>query len=234
MNEERRRDARLTLTLPCRVNGQDATGAAWEEMGSVRDVSLGGASLMLRHEVPRGQVLFLSLPLPKRFRRYDVAEPSYRVYALVRDLTGHNGGGNRVGVMFLGKQPPRGYEKGVGGLFMLPTDSVPAGAPRERRHGQRHEIFVNFRVRPLPAAQGTDPRAEQTVAENIGRGGARVMTSLTVGQGDIVWLEEMGGSFHTRAEVRNTYVGPDRIPRLNLRFLDAPPPDRLVPPETAA
>ena len=54
------------------------------------------------------------------------------------------------------------------------------------------------------------------------------MTTLPVAKGEIVILEEMGGDFRTRAEIRNVYIGQDRIPRLNLRFLDLEAPDRLV------
>jgi hypothetical protein len=46
--------------------------------------------------------------------------------------------------------------------------------------------------------------------------------------GDIVHLEEVGGPFKTRAEVRGSYVGKDNIRRLNVRFLDSPAPDYLV------
>jgi hypothetical protein len=52
------------------------------------------------------------------------------------------------------------------------------------------------------------------------------MSSL--GMGDVLQVEEVGGEFRTRAEVRNAYVGKDNIRRLNLRFMDRPAPDRLV------
>ena len=75
---------------------------------------------------------------------------------------------------------------------------------------------------------GDQQMEEQTIAENIGRGRARVMTSLPVVKGDVVRLEEVDGDFQVRAEIRNIYIGPDHIPRLNLRFLDAAAPDRLL------
>jgi hypothetical protein len=76
---------------------------------------------------------------------------------------------------------------------------------------------------------GTVLQEERTIAENISRSGARVLTSMTtVGAGDVVQLVEIGGDFQTRAEVRNVYVGRDNIRRLNLRFVDGPAPDRLV------
>jgi hypothetical protein len=51
------------------------------------------------------------------------------------------------------------------------------------------------------------------------------MSSLV--PGDIVHLEEVGGVYKTKAEVRGTYVGKDGIRRLNLLF-DKPAPDYMV------
>jgi hypothetical protein len=100
--------------------------------------------------------------------------------------------------------------------------------PADRRRVTRLDIFVNFIIRRVGTA-GTVLQEERTIAENVGRGGARVMTSMSsLAPGDIVHLEEVGGPFRTRAEVRGSYVGKDRIRRLNLRFLDSPAPDYLV------
>jgi serine/threonine protein kinase len=123
-----------------------------------------------------------------------------------------------------------------------PTDAMPTGGhpvivpagesttptPSDRRRVTRLDIFVNFIIRRV-GPSGTILQEERTIAENVGRGGARVMTSITsLAPGDIVHLEEVGGPFKTRAEVRGSYVGKDRIRRLNLRFLDSPAPDYLV------
>jgi hypothetical protein len=178
--------------------------------------------------VARGNVLVASMPLPKRFRRYDLTEASYRTYALVRHAVS-DPTGFRVGVMFLGKTPPRGFEKNTGGLYFLPTDPAPATIPKERRRWQRIDTFVNLRLRRLNP-QGPGPQEERTIAENISRGGARVLTSMAVGKGEILMVEELDGAFRTRAEVRNLYIGPDRVPRLNLQFLDGEAPERLVGP----
>ncbi len=98
----------------------------------------------------------------------------------------------------------------------------------DRRQSTRLDIFVNFVLRRV-GTLGTVLQEERTIAENISRSGARVMTSMTtVGTGDVVQLQEIGGGFTTRAEVRNAYVGRDNIRRLNLRFVDGPAPDRLV------
>jgi serine/threonine protein kinase len=109
---------------------------------------------------------------------------------------------------------------------------VPPAPPNtsyaDRRQSTRLDIFVNFVLRRV-GTLGTVLQEERTIAENISRSGARVMTSMTtVSTGDVVQLQEIGGGFQTRAEVRNAYVGRDNIRRLNLRFVDGPAPDRLV------
>lgn len=221
---ERRAESRMSLRLPVRVQGRDQKNQPWEEMAATENTSFGGAAMRMRRSVVRGQVLFLALPLPKPFRRYDFGEPFYRVFALVRHAAAA-GGEYLVGVLFLGKNPPKDYESNPGGLFLLPNDPAPA-AKEERRKWQRVDIFVNVRLRwTSPGGQELE---EQTIAENIGRGGARVLTSLPVVKGDVVRLEEVDGDFRTRAEIRNIYIGPDHIPRLNLRFLEAAAPDRLL------
>jgi eukaryotic-like serine/threonine-protein kinase len=98
----------------------------------------------------------------------------------------------------------------------------------ERRRSGRLDIFVNLMIRRV-GSLGTTLQEERTIAENIGRGGARVLTTMSsLGMGDVLQVEEVGGEFRTRAEVRNAYVGKDNIRRLNLRFMDRPAPDRLV------
>ena len=104
------------------------------------------------------------------------------------------------------------------------TDLTPA----DRRRVTRLDIPVNFILRRV-GTLGTVLQEERTIAENCGRGGARVMTTMTsLLIGDIVHLEEVGGPFKTRANVRGSYVGRDGIRRLNLQFVDSPAPDYLV------
>jgi hypothetical protein len=210
--------------MPVRVSGFRADGQPWTEMSTVKDASASGVAFLLKNPVTLGHVLHLSLPLPKRFRSYDLGEASYHVYVLVRSTTPEPLGA-RVGVMFLGKNAPRGYEKEPAGLYLLPNDPSPARS-RERRGCSRLDIFVNVRLTRLDGSAAR--REERTIAENIGRRGARVMSSLPVEKGEVLLFTEIDGGFETRVEIRGHYVGPDNIPRLNLHFLDRPAPDRLV------
>jgi serine/threonine protein kinase len=98
----------------------------------------------------------------------------------------------------------------------------------DRRRDTRLEIPVNFVLRRV-GTLGTVLQEERTYAENIGRRGTRVITTMvSLAKGDIVHLEEVGGAYKTRAEVRGHYVGQDGLRRINLRFMDSPAPDYLV------
>jgi hypothetical protein len=102
---DRRQRRRVPIQLPVRVRGREADGTTWEEVTSCVDVSLGGLGVLMSHPVRPGRVLHLSLPMPVPFRRYDLVDAIYRVYALVRN-TRPSESALRVGVVFLGRNPP--------------------------------------------------------------------------------------------------------------------------------
>jgi hypothetical protein len=77
---------------------------------------------------------------------------------------------------------------------------------------------------------GTVLQEELTVADNLAKGGAHVLTSLEFMKGDVVLLRQAGGDFDTRAEVRDVLTGEDGLRRLHLKFLDGQAPDRLLLP----
>src|SRR5512140_2274960 len=134
---ERRKNPRLGLAIPVRVEGFLAGGEGWQELASTTDVSSGGACFALSHPVELGQVLLLSLALPKRLRQYDHAEQTYRVYSLVRGVHRHLER-PRVGVMFFGKFAPRGFEERPEARFLLPTDSLTSmPVPEGLREGRQ-------------------------------------------------------------------------------------------------
>lgn len=209
----------MSLTLPVRVQGQYPDGETWEDMTCTSDASLGGASVKLSRTVLRGQAVFLSLPMPKRYRTFDLITQSYRVYAVVCSVKP----GGELGLRFLGKNPPGGYKRNDSGLFLSPPVSPPTS---DRRSAPRRDGVFFFVLKPNDD-RGVR-REETTVADNLGPGGARIMTTQVFASGEVLELREAGGSFTTRASVRNAYVGEDSVWRLNLMFLDAPAPDRLM------
>jgi hypothetical protein len=206
----------MKLSVPVRVQGFTPEGSGWEEMTTCEDASHGGASFNLQHASFPGQVLLLSLPLPKNFRKDASAEPSYTTYALVRSVLAAWPKG-RIGVMFLGRTPPKGYDENKGGRYLLPHDPKPA--PKDRRMQKRVDVFVNLRLRTVDGTGGP-VREEQTVTENLSRGGVRVMTTLVFNKGERVEVQDLGGTFTALAEVTNSYVGKDGVSRLNLHFLN--------------
>ena len=228
---ERRHDPRMGMNVTVQVRGHDQDGAAWEEMTTSDDISYGGASFPLRHSHGVGQVLLLSAPLPRNFRRYDLQETSYKSYALIRNSRATDNGERVVGVMFLGRVPPKGFEAKPGGRYRLPTDARPATGPAEqappgeRRRHERLQLFVDLRLR---RASGTGFMEEQTVTENLSRGGARVFTTLPVARGETLTVSDLDARVACDAVVRNVYVGPDRVTRLNLQFPDARAFERLL------
>jgi hypothetical protein len=77
-------------------------------------------------------------------------------------------------------------------------------------------------------APGGLARQEKTAAEHVSAWSARVrISSLPVMKGTIVSVEEVGGSFRTRAEVQQILIGSDGDPHLELVFLDNPAPEHL-------
>jgi len=224
---ERRRNPRMGLSVTVRVQGHDPDGTPWEEMTATDDASYGGASFALKHAHGVGQVLSLSLPLPRNFRRYDLTETSYKIFALVRNTRTNTDGKRTAGVMFVGRVPPKGYDARPGGRYRLPDDplSETAAARGERRHRERLQIFVNLRLRRV-GASGT--MEEQTVTENVSRGGARVFTTLPVSAGESLTVADLDGRVATEAVVRHVFVGPDRVTRLNLQFPNLAGFDRLL------
>jgi hypothetical protein len=220
---ERRQDPHPSVSLPVRVEGHAPDGTPWEEETTYDDASDGGTSFPLRHLLIPGQVLRLSLPLPDNFRPLTAAEPSYRVYALVRSVRRWKTG-KRVGVMFLGQRTPRSFERKPGGRYLPPDPSPPED--RDRRAHPRVDVFLNLRLRRVdPLGEGAVE--EQAVAENLGAGGARVLATVALGRGEVVTIEEPKGAFRARAEIRNAFIGGDRIPRLNLAFLGGTPGELL-------
>lgn len=223
---ERRREERKSLSVTVRVRGHDPDGTAWEEMSATEDASYGGASFPLKHTHGVGQVFALSLPLPRNFRRYDLTETSYKIFALVRNTRAGATGTRVAGVMFIGRVPPKGYDAKPGGRYRLPDDPRTGPTPgAERRQHERLQLFVNLRLRRLGVAGVLE---EQTVTENVSRGGARVFTTLPVSDGETITVADLADKVAVEALVRHVYAGTDRVTRLNLQFPDGAAFERLL------
>jgi len=219
IEHDRRHQPRATVAVSVHVQGQYPDGEAWDETTTTSVASASGAALPLQHTVLLGQGLHLSLPLPRRFRTFDLSAPTYRLYAVVASASPSG----EVGLRFLGKDPPKGYTRNRAGLFLTPPTQPPAP---ERRSAPRRDGTFFFVLKPR--GDRGERQEEATVADNLGAGGARVLTTQFFARGEVLEVEEAGGPFRTRAAVRNAYVGEDAVWRLNLMFLDAQAPERLL------
>lgn len=138
-SKERRRSLRFPVALPVHVKGWLNDGTAWEEDTSTDDVSEGGLSIPLGCEVRLGQALQVRLPLPKRLRSYDRELPEFETFTLVRRIN-RGGETSRVGVMFFGKQPPRGFIDRPWARYLLPSD--PPDSMDDAPEGPATQPFV--------------------------------------------------------------------------------------------
>jgi serine/threonine protein kinase len=110
----------------------------------------------------------------------------------------------------------------------LSTRPMTAAPAEDRRRHSRLDIHVNLVLKHLSRG-GSVLQEERTIADNISRGGARVLTSMSsLEAGEVVLLEEVDGDFTTRAEVRSRRLGKGNICRLHVKFLDREAPDRLA------
>jgi hypothetical protein len=148
----------------------------------------------------------------------DLQEASRPVYAIVRSTT-LDPRGRRVGVKFFDD---------VEGL-MPPAASAPPRGTEDRRLRERYLSSVHFVVQRIDE-YGAVLLEGLTVAENISGGGAQLLAPLHVVRGDTLVLQEAGGTFESRAEVRNAVVDEDGLRRLNVMFLDGRSPGHLFPP----
>jgi hypothetical protein len=212
---DRRRTERIKLSIPVRVVGHDRIGGKWDEMTHTIDVSRFGVAIRLQRRVTPGLVLHLTLPLPTRLRCYGYAEPTYRVYAIVRRVELPKDSFRVVGLEFLGQNPPPGYFEKPSAIFKTKWNGP------ERRREPRQEVSDAVTIEYLGEYMQS-LRKETAVTENISRGGARILVRSAPAECELVKVTYLNRNFESLAAVCNRYVGQDGFERLCLRFLSAP------------
>jgi hypothetical protein len=89
----------------------------WTESTRLVDVNHFGAGFTLTRPIDVGRLIQLVIPLPYQLRCFDYSEPMYSVWGLVRhsavpaNVQPNEPAIFRVGVGFIGKQPPPSYEQ---------------------------------------------------------------------------------------------------------------------------
>src|SRR5262245_48753255 len=158
----KRRDARVGLWIPVRVEGHDAAGKTWSEISKSLDASPRGVAFVLKHPVAVGDLVEITLPLPKQLRSHDLGAATYRTYAKVAS-SAKVAAGSRIGAAFLGKEKPEGY-----------GEEPAQPAPQERRRGKRGALLLKVQLRFDQPQAGA--RSETALLEDFSANGAQVQS----------------------------------------------------------
>jgi len=225
-----RRRSRIPLTLPIRVCFRESAEHQWIEQSRLVDVSHLGAGFTLTRPVEPGRLMLLSIPLPHQLRCFDHHEPQYSVWGLVRHSSPIRKSEHqqsvlyRVGVAFVGKRPPRGYEEDPTIRYEpLPVDGgqtwkVSEHHPDKQRRETRLLIPLEVLIEVLDE-NGRASLQEQTVTETLSSLGTCVPTNLDVGVGRILRVTSAHDQVSIFAVIRSRQLAPDGITRLGLEFL---------------
>lgn len=235
---------RIPTSMPVRLQYQTGKTDGWDEVSRLLQVSPLGAGIKLKHAVEIGKLVLMTMPLLSELRRFDFAEPQYKVWGLVRyinwEKVAYNDKGEaamyEIGIAFIGKEPPDSYKKdpttsydicGLNKLGLwevkegLPDTSLPD--PRAKDYTDRADgrfmIPLNVTIDVLNE-EGTITISEQSVTENVSLSGASVFTTLNVKDGSYVRLTCPEYNFSVLSLVRARATGTDGFTRLHLEFVD--------------
>lgn len=165
-------------------------------------------------------------------------DDQYRIWSVVRNMrimnrTDQEGALVEVGVAFIGKRPPQSYEQNrarryevaetklESGLWSVADASGQLAEVRpddgDMRKESRQLIPVDVLIEVFEGDKVV--KSENTVTENISRGGAAVFTSLDVVPGTFVRMSSDRYQATVLAVVRGRRAGAQGITRLHLEFV---------------
>lgn len=123
---EKRLRPRLKVHMPVQVVGRSVQQEKFREICQTQDASAYGICLRLLSQVERGSIVYLSMRMPRKLRLYDLASDIYQIYAQVQHVKLLSNGMREVGLAFLGKNPPPGFEVLQSAEYMtLPLKKAP-------------------------------------------------------------------------------------------------------------
>lgn len=227
----KRRSVRNPLRIPVTVVYRPEPTVIIREMTSAVSVSDIGIGFRLKQELEEGQVVELSLQLPRELRKYDLESEYYHVWGVIRHCIKSRTSDDSIeahyiGVALIGARPPTFYERNPMALFELAgcgsdgfwlASEIARSVSRKRQ--PRYPIPVDVTIIKFDPTNGP-VEEENTVTENISLGGAAVFSALPLKVGDIVKVVTRQYNLTLLAEIRNVRVGTDGLPRIHLRFTD--------------
>ena len=229
------------LALPARVRWRADGGEERAEATELTNFSPAGATLTLGAQPELGQLLCVTLTGPRPSALDEQSDDLRSLWGLVwatarqgeDETAGGDGvaGQHQVSVIFVGDIPVSADDDAAAqfaylaeddGRFRIQRLSEHVGESSRRvyrRKESRLSVPVELTIEVL-GENGSVVRREQTVTENISRGGAAVWTSLDASPGQFVRLESQRHGVCATAVVRARRAGADGITRLHLEFLD--------------
>lgn len=237
--KSRRLRERVPLSIPVRVHCRESAEHEWVEMSRLLDVTPFGARFPITHATEPGRLLHLTMPMPRQLRCFDHVEDTYRVWALVRNVSSAPPLANQllrlhVGVAFIGKRPPSSFATEPGKRYEIARSVADAAVWRlqedadkmvsnlstsDQRIDTRHNIPIGV-VMQVIDPNGAIVSTENSVTENISRRGAAVMTTMNLEDGRFVRLISDEYRVTVLAAVRGRRLGSDGVLRLHLEFID--------------
>jgi len=229
--DTKRKRRRIALALPIRVRCRESHEFSWTERSRLLDVNHFGAGFTLTRPTEPGRLLLLTIPLPHQLRCFDHAEQQYSVWSLVRHVTPVPREHDqpplfRVGVAFVGKEPPLGYGENPTIRYQpFPIDAghdkmsqVSEFRSNTQRRASRLIIPLEVVVETFDE-HGRSASQEHTVTETMSSLGTCVPTNLDVEVGRIVRVSSAHDGVSLFAAIRSRELAPDGISRLGLEFL---------------
>jgi len=224
---------RLELKLPVRVRCRETPDFEWMEMTRLTDVTPFGAGFTLKRPTEKGRLVHMTIPMPRQLRAFDHLEDQYRVWAIVRHVRGTIAADKQtifeVGVAFIGKHPPKShalepwkrYELSTPDNRSMPTveDTIRPVNPSDQRIHTRHNIAIDMFIETVDE-KGEFTENEQSVTENISRGGETLFTTLEIPVGRLIRLTSKQYNLTVHAAVRARSTGADGIRRIHVEFID--------------
>jgi hypothetical protein len=238
INRSTRMRERIALPLQVQVDCRESASHQWTQLTKLVDVSQHGAGITLNRPTEPGRLLQLAIPLPSQLRTFDLAEPQYVVWGVVRHIafpsasdlaSAHD---FRVGVAFIGRKPPSSFAADPAARFQAEppdaeevamwtiSDERPSGGnPGDRRRDTRHIIPVEVTIESFDE-KGQPEGRELTVTEMISRRGASVRTNLGLDVGRFIRITSAVDQMSMFAAVRSRFTGVDAMTRIGLEFLN--------------
>ena len=229
------------LQTPLRVEWRDAGGETHTETTRLLDADLHGAAFALNEQVELGQMLKLTLPPVFESLRRAPDETQSETWALVWAVTpARAAGGSRPGaaaqrprhltrVLFFGMDVPRDFVEGEGGpcLYVAEDDGsfrlhrAADGSDQTSNRRRESRLHLPYEVTAeVLDEQGEVVASELSITENVSRRGAALRTTLNLRPYTRVRLTCAQFGFTVNSVVRACGVGPDKITRMHVEFID--------------